>query len=207
MIHELLASRRSVRRFRDEMPSREVIETIVRAAGRAPSASNQQPWRFLAVTDRSLIAALANEVRAAVSRVASAVEPELDEPLRRYGEYFVRFEGAPIVLVVLWRPMRVLSHLAKSGADRSCMDRIHELEEGSGLVSSSLALGNLLLAAHEAGLGACCMTGPLLAAEETRALLSIPSSWRVTAFVPLGFPAEEPPPTPRKPLERILTWI
>lgn len=189
------------------MPSRAVVEKIVGAATTAPSASNQQPWQFLAVTDRPLITALADAVRAAVTRIAAHVEEGFQESLRNYCEYFTRFEGAPIVLVVLWRPLRILSHLAGNGVPAQCMEGIRELEHGSGLVSSALGLGNLLLAAHEAGLGACCMTGPLLATSEIRALLPVQPSWRVTAFVPIGFPDEDPPATPRKPVERVLTWI
>jgi nitroreductase len=207
MIRELMGSRRSIRRFRAEMPSRELIEGVVRAAVTAPSASNQQPWRFLALTDRAAIATLASAVRAAVGRILQHVEERFRPPLLAYGENFARFEAAPIVLVALWRPFRLLSHVAGDAMPAACVERIDDLERGSGLVSASLALGHLLLAAHAAGLGACCMTGPLLASDETRDLLRIPPSWRVAAFVPLGFPDETPPPTPRKPVEQILTWI
>lgn len=46
-----LALRRTVRDFADTPVAREVIEACLRAAGTAPSGANQQPWRFVAVSD------------------------------------------------------------------------------------------------------------------------------------------------------------
>jgi nitroreductase len=207
MIQDLMASRRSVRQFRPEPPGRDVIERLLRAAIAAPSASNQQPWRFIAITHRPTIASLARAVRESIDRLVPSVPPEAREPLRRYGAYFSGFGGAPVVIVALWRPMQLLSSLVGDAAPAAQTARMATLEENSALMGASLAIGNLLLAAHAEGLGACCMTGPMLAEDDLRALLPIQPSWRLAAFVPVGFPAEVPPPTPRKPLERVLTWI
>ncbi|MGE4069643.1 MAG: nitroreductase family protein [Lysobacterales bacterium] len=46
-----LARRRTVREFSDRPVPRSVIEACLRAAGTAPSGANQQPWRFVAVSD------------------------------------------------------------------------------------------------------------------------------------------------------------
>lgn len=55
---EIIQKRRSVRRFKDGTLDRATIVSIVQAAQRAPSACNAQPWRFVAVTDNTLIHAL-----------------------------------------------------------------------------------------------------------------------------------------------------
>lgn len=47
----VIAARRSVRRFADRGVPREVIEQIIDAARRAPTARNVQPWEFVVVTD------------------------------------------------------------------------------------------------------------------------------------------------------------
>jgi len=47
----VLAARRSVRRFADQAVPRDVLEQMVDAARRAPSARNVQPWEFVVVTD------------------------------------------------------------------------------------------------------------------------------------------------------------
>lgn len=50
----LMARRRTVRDFAPTPVPREVIEACLQAAGTAPSGANQQPWRFVAVSDPSL---------------------------------------------------------------------------------------------------------------------------------------------------------
>lgn len=48
---DAISTRRSIRRYTDEPVAQEQIETLLRAAMSAPSAGNQQPWRFVVVTD------------------------------------------------------------------------------------------------------------------------------------------------------------
>lgn len=56
---EAIHTRRSVRQFGEAPVSDEQIETLLRAAMAAPSAHNQQPWRFIVVRDRDTLARLA----------------------------------------------------------------------------------------------------------------------------------------------------
>ena len=49
-----LSGRRTVRDYAPTPVSREVIEHCLRAAGSAPSGANQQPWRFVAVSDPAI---------------------------------------------------------------------------------------------------------------------------------------------------------
>ena len=230
-LHALLSERRSVRRFKSEMPPRELIESLIASAITAPSASNKQPWRFLIVQRRELIDAMAAAVRAEVERIASAIDPAFEESFRAYGDYFTRFENAPLTIVPLFRPLTVLSHMlgnrsseflgvprvprggvSSSEALRGAeapeeLTAIRAMERDSGLIGTSLAIENLLLAAHAAGLGASGMTGPLIAMRDLRELLRVPPSWEIAALIPIGYPDETPPPTSRKSPERITQWI
>lgn len=52
---DAINTRRSVRRYLDRPVEYEKLTTILDAAGKAPSAGNLQDWRFLLVTDRTLI--------------------------------------------------------------------------------------------------------------------------------------------------------
>jgi len=49
-----LKHRRTVRDFAPTPVPRTVIEHCLRAAGSAPSGANQQPWRFVAISDPAL---------------------------------------------------------------------------------------------------------------------------------------------------------
>ncbi|MBK8287099.1 MAG: nitroreductase family protein [Ahniella sp.] len=46
-----MSRRRTVRDFSDQPVPRSVIEQALRTAGTAPSGANQQPWRFVAISD------------------------------------------------------------------------------------------------------------------------------------------------------------
>ena len=58
-LDELLGRRQMVRRFRADPVPDEVVERLVRAARRAPSAGHTQPWAFVVVRDTGKRKALA----------------------------------------------------------------------------------------------------------------------------------------------------
>ena len=207
MILELLQSRRSVRRFKPELPERKLLERLIEAAVAAPSASNNQPWRFVIVTDRAVIRRLAADVRDAVARIAGHVEADYVEAFRAYGDYFTRFEEAPVVIVPLYRSLTLLSNMVDAALEKGDRDAIALMEENSGLIGTSLAIQNLLLMAHDSGLGASGMTGPLVALGKLREALEVPLSWQIAALIPLGYPAEAPAATSRKPVGSVVRWI
>lgn len=204
---EVLRSRRSVRSFGLDVPPRELLEKILEHAVSAPSASNKQPWRFVVVRRRSLIDQMSQCVRRSVAQILLHLPNESQAAFAQYAEYFTRFEQAPAVIAIAHRGASLLSHLVGAEFEPELSQRIERLERDSGLVGSSLALMNLLLAVHHAGLGASAMTGPLVAAEQLQLLLDLPSSWELTALVPVGYPSELPTSTQRKPVERVTRWI
>ncbi len=57
---EALLTRRAVREFTAEPVSEDQLESILCAAMHAPSACNQQPWHFVAVTSREQLDAIAS---------------------------------------------------------------------------------------------------------------------------------------------------
>lgn len=204
---QAMRERRSVRRFASRPVGHDVITKIVEAAITAPSASNKQPWRFLVVEDRARITRMAEAVREATSLVSAHI-PEASQPaFRAYGDYFTRFEDAPAVIVPIHRAMSVLSNLVDDALPQDTRTTVRRMEEQSGLVGTSLALMNLLLMAHALGLGASGMTGPLVAEPALRAILEVPEGWGIVALVPIGFPAEDPAPTDRKPVDKIIRWL
>ncbi len=76
-IKEAIILRRSVRKYRAEMPERGVLVQVMEAARMAPSACNKQPFRVVCVTT-----------------------PELREKvMETYGKAWIR--TAPVVMVVI----------------------------------------------------------------------------------------------------------
>jgi len=128
------------------------------------------------------------------------------DAFRAYGNYFVRFQDAPVVIVPAFRELEVLSNLVDEKLAMEDRERIAAMEFNSGLISTSLAVQNLMLFAHSIGLGTSCMSGPLLAADDLKRLLGIPSSWRIAALIPTGYPDEAPTAPARKPADAVIRW-
>lgn len=55
MLHELLASRRSIRKFQDREVEKEKIDVILESVLRSPSSRGRRPWELIVVTDRGTL--------------------------------------------------------------------------------------------------------------------------------------------------------
>jgi len=62
-ILEIIKSRRSIRNYRKEKIKEDEILKILEAGRWAPSASNNQPWRFIVVNDEQLIKKIGDACR------------------------------------------------------------------------------------------------------------------------------------------------
>ena len=57
-LSQAIEARRSIRKYKKEVPSDELIKKCIEAACFAPSAHNSQPWKFIVVKDEEKILAL-----------------------------------------------------------------------------------------------------------------------------------------------------
>ena len=55
---EAIAKRKSIRSFADKKVEPEKVESLLRAAMRAPSGINGQPWEFIVVDDKEVLMAM-----------------------------------------------------------------------------------------------------------------------------------------------------
>jgi nitroreductase len=53
---EAIRTRRSIRKYLDRPVPEELIQRLLAAAMQAPSARNQQPWQFVVIDDRAMLA-------------------------------------------------------------------------------------------------------------------------------------------------------
>ncbi len=60
---DLIFSRRSVRKYKDQPVSREQLTDLLKAGMAAPSACNNQPWEFIAVDDPAVMEELRGNLR------------------------------------------------------------------------------------------------------------------------------------------------
>lgn len=194
----LIKTRRSIRRFTERQPDRDMMDAIVEAARWAPSNHNRQGWKFVVFEDRRAIAALAKQVREAVEkmlrdahRLAASHSDELIEGACAFG-------AAPVVILAMHKRRSAMGDaLLESAAS--------ELASGEAL-STAMAVQNLVLTAHAMGLGTCVMTAPLLAGDVWSGVPNLPAGFEPTCLVAVGYPAEEPQAPRRKALKHIIEY-
>lgn len=190
----LIRERRSIRRFRDDPLPEGTLERLLEAARWAPSASNRQPYRFVAIEKPESRTRMAEMVGEALREKLAGLADHERALATAYAKDFVIFENAPLVLAVYFRASNALAERFGMPADWDV-----------GAVSSaSAAVMNLLLAAHALGLGACWMTGPLVAAPSLETFLGVPTGWRLSALIPVGIAAEVPPAPARRSVSQLL---
>lgn len=206
-VFEAIAGRRSIRKFKPGPIPEADVRRIIELATLAPSASNKQMWKFLAVTDRKALEEMRDAILHKLDSVSEwpEAQPYLGR-LRAAKGYSTFFAEAPVTIIVLGEPYRsaVDEILEKRGWERSAIDALRQKPD---IQSLGAAMENLCLAAHAMGYGTCWMTAPCIAGPEIKDLLGIEPPWEVIAFLPLGIPDEEPPGKPRKPLEEVLEFI
>lgn len=192
---EAIITRRSVRGFLPDPVPRATIEAILRAAARAPSGSNVQPWKVRVTTgaEKERLSAALRAAHAAGARV------------ERDYHYYPRNWREPYVArrrKVGWDLYR-LAGVAKGdhaageaqrarnfdffGAPVGLMFTIdRDLEQGSYL-DYGMFLQSIMLAARQFGLDTCPQAAFCDHHDVVRAQLGIPDSEALVCGMSLGF--------------------
>jgi nitroreductase len=207
---QILQSRRSIRRYTDRPVSQEDVRELIDCARYAPSDTNSQTWKFIAVMSAEKIKHIEEMTWECLHRIAGQAETrglgrEAKLLTRSFGPYATAFANAPVLIVCLATPYQ-------SKFREKIFDPIGFADtaiwEEEGIKSSCLASMNLMLAAHAKGLATCPMTGPvLLAQNELREYLSIPDECQINMVIALGYPADAPSKLGRKEIEEILEFV
>lgn len=203
-LFDAIAGRTSIRRFKDQPVPDEDLRKVLDAGRLAPSANNTQPWSFLVITDKAVLAQMAEAVRNMIDRMVPNAESEKQaQRLVAYkGTYYTFFEKAPAVIAVFLEGYDVATNQLLGRMGYSA-DEVFRLRPNPGLQSVAAAIEHMLLAAHALGYGSCWMTGPLVAQEAFEKLLGYGKDRSIAALLPIGVPDEHPSPRPRKALEEI----
>jgi F420 biosynthesis protein FbiB-like protein len=192
-----LRSRRSIRRFRPQPVEPKLLQELMEAARWAPSPHNRQPWRFVVLESdaarQRLARAMGDRLRA--DRLADGDDPQAVEA--DVARSYARITGAAAT---------VLLCMTLEQMDRYPDARRARAERRMAVQGVSMAGGNLLLAAHAAGLGACWICAPLFAPEVVRQVLELPEDWEPQGLVVMGWPDEIPAERSRMPLGQLTAY-
>lgn len=172
----LLTTTRAMRRLRSDPVPAEVLAGIVADATCAPTASNRQNWRFVAIDDRDLIKQLGELHATIYENVRSFAEHVLPENIFRSVDHLgSHFGDAPAVLLV--------------GATEAPLGTTTVHGYRTWYAGVLPAVWSAILAARVRGLGATLTTTLLEGAHDAvRELLDIPSDVVLVAAVPMGYP-------------------
>lgn len=175
-LETLFRWRRDVRRFRPDALEDGTLETLLAQAALAPSVGNSQPWRFVTVEDAARRQAVRADFQACN---ADALAGYGGERAQLYAS--LKLSGldiAPVQLAAFVDP---------------------ETERGHGLGQRTMpetlaysvvgAVGTLWLAARARGVGVGWVS--ILSPEKIAGILDVPDTWRLIAYLCIGYPEEE----------------
>jgi nitroreductase len=179
--------RRSVRNFSDEEIPDEMIKELIRAGTYAPTAMNMQPWRFVVVKNRQLIAEYDERAkRDFIALYKDTKIPELSGYLRNMSKPEMHlFYGAPVLVLIF-----ASSHLI---GEHDC----------------ALAAENMMLAAQSFGIGSCWIGLAVGLGNDVEFLkeVGVPEGHKLVAPLIFGYPAKGSLKAPARNADVILKWI
>ncbi len=183
-LHDLIAWRRDVRRFRTDAVPAGTFERLVETASLAPSVGLSQPWRFVLVEDANRRRAVRDNFAAAN---AEALAAYAGDQARLYATLkLAGLDRAPVQFAV-FADRRTPQG---AGLGRRTMPEMIEY-------SAVAAMNTLWLAARAEGLGLGWIS--ILDPAALSALLDVPGDWKFVGYFCLGY-AETDEATPE--LER-----
>lgn len=174
---QAIESRRSVRKFKEQEVSDEILMKILNAGRLAPTGGNMQPWEFIVVREKEAIEKIVETTYIGFKKESSNRQNWI--------------KTAPVLIVVCCDYKRTVARYGEAGKKIAFVD-------------TAAAIENMILSAVALGLGSCWVCG--YDEKELSKLLSIPESVELAAVLPLGYP-ESVPSSPNKfSLEEIIHY-
>ena len=193
-----MAARRSVRMFAPDPVPRELIEQAIMTAASAPSGAHQQPWTFVAVSNR--------EVKHRIRLAAEEEERQSYEGGRMPLEWLAALAPLgtdwhkPFLEIAPW--LVVLFEQVHGWSADGTVNKHYYARESVGI-----ACGLFIAAIHRMGLATLTHTpSPMGFLSE---ILDRPKNERPFVLLPVGYPATgcTVPDLSRKPLDEVAIFI
>jgi len=119
-------------------------------------------------------------------------KPEIKRALAEAALDQTFIEEASVVIVVCANENRSFQGYGMRGKTLYCLQ------------DTAASIQNILLTAYSLGLGTCWVGA--FSEEEAREILKIPQGVRPVAIIPVGYPAETPPPRNRRPISQMFHY-
>ncbi len=174
----MLKERRSVRKYKDEKVSHEVIKEIMESTRYAQSWANFQIARYTFVED----------------------EDKINQLATKGVEGFVYNIG----ILKKAKSVVVLS-CVKGKSGKIGEEYVTSKENVWEIFDAGIACQTFCLAAFEKGVGTCVMG--VINDKEISQIVDLPEGETVAALIVYGYPDEQPKPTARKEVDEIIRFI
>lgn len=184
IFHVLCKGRKSHRKFSSKPVPEDMIGKILETAATSPFASGRKNWKILVIKDAALCREMVEVVRRQTEQMAADMEPEMATMFRRYVSNFAQFADAPVLLLPVFRVAPMMRSLLRDRLTPS----LQRWERDNTVKSISCVAMLILLAVESLGLGACYMTGPLIAGEELAQIAGLSAGQEIGAIIPIGYP-------------------
>lgn len=192
--YKIVEARKSIRKYKPEMPPKEVIERILNAGMHAPSGKNRQNWRFFVCTGKKRDEYLKYSQKSWLG-IKDVLQKRLKPSLYQFTErFFFTLGDAPVIVFCY--------------SYNTAEERYH-----TSIGSVYMAVENMNLAAVAEGLGSCTMGAPLEIKGEVDQFLGVTElpeykagELELLCALVLGYPDHEPPKAARQTEGRI-TWL
>lgn len=172
---EAIRTRRMTRNYTDESVEPGVVDAMLKAAVRAPSAGFSQGWDFLVLDEPTQI-----------SRYwAATTDPHVDPDRWLQG-----MRRAPVLIVAFSHKDAYLARYAEP--DKGWTDRDEQRwPVPYWHTDTAMAVMLMLLTAHAAGLGSCFFGVPARATQALREAFGVPADRTPIGVVSVGHGAEQ----------------
>ena len=205
---ETVSKRKTIRKYKQEQPPTDDVKKIINSARLAPSATNSQNWKFIAIYNDEVKQKMADAVVCEYDRlIGIANDNDIVKKMEHYKNFSVFFKDAPVVIACIEteRKSDVTEFLSKLNWDNKT---IKMARPDSSLLSMGGAIGNMSLAATALGYGTCWMCAPIIAYKAFKQILNLKETESVVSLLTLGHPyGENTKQPPKKSMEEIISII
>jgi len=215
-LHDLIYSRQSVRKFKDQDVPDEDILKILDAARVGPSSENSQNWHFIVVKNRDFMNKLADVIRDCLEKLLVDLR-KIDEARAARFEKFTNlftlfYLRAPVLVLVYSFNVHPNAYVEFNMLKKPQEEIDHLFLQNTGMQGLGAALEHSVLTMMEMGYGTCLMTSQNWLDREIEELVKKEigfsrEGWFLANMMPIGVPDGELKSPGRKPLEEIVTFF
>jgi nitroreductase/ketosteroid isomerase-like protein len=184
-----IKNRRTVRQFKSTPVPKEHIFKILEASHFAPTAGNQQPWKYLVIQDRAKLDLLSEKAHQwYLEKYKNQGNPSAEQVKNlsdRLKKVLKNVLSAPVYVAVL--------------VDTRVQHPDYILYDGT------LAAGTMMIAARALGYGTGFFT-TFFPEKEMKEFFKIPDQYRLICFSPIGVPSQWPDPPSKKNIEDLVIF-